>query len=178
MKRYISMFILIVVCFLLQTTLFQSLQIANVIPNLLLVLVAASGFMYGRMMGMCSGILCGLLMDCLYSNVIGLGILMFVIIGYINGMANKLYFKDDMSIPLSAIVISDFIYGIMYYMFNYMLRGRLDFVSYFKGVILPEAVYTVIVGVLLYKFLHWLEDKMYPPVEIPLEIPGVSTEEE
>ena len=26
-------------------------------------------------------------------------------------------------------VISDFIYGIMYYMFNFMLRGRLDFVS-------------------------------------------------
>lgn len=52
MKRYISMFLLIIICFLLQTTLFQKVKLANVSPDLLVVLVSAAGVMYGRGLGM------------------------------------------------------------------------------------------------------------------------------
>ena len=66
MKRYISMFLLIIICFLLQTTLFQKLKLANVSPNLLIVLVSSAGVMYGRGAGIYSGILSGILCDFLY----------------------------------------------------------------------------------------------------------------
>lgn len=169
MKRYLSMFVMIIVCFLLQTTIFPHLQLLHTMPNLLVVLSATSGFMYGRKFGMFTGFFCGLLSDCIYGNVIGISIIIFVAIGYINGMANKLYFKDDLSIPITAIALSDLMYGILYFVCFFLLRGRFTVFQYFAGVMVPEAVYTVVLGIVIYKLIYWLEEKLYPPEEVPLK---------
>lgn len=178
MKRYISMFLIIILCFLLQTTLFQNLKIANVAPNLLIILISSYGFMYGRKFGMISGIMCGILSDFIYNDIIGIYILIYVLAGYINGSAHKLYFKDDMSIPVFAVAVSDFFVNILFYTFNFLLRGRLNILVYMKNIILPELVYTVIIGVIIYKILNKLEDKMYPPVEVPLDSGNNTVQEE
>ena len=107
--------------------------------------------------------------DCIYGEVIGISIFIFVVVGYINGIANKLYFEDDLSIPLASIAISDLLYGLLYYICMFMLRGRLHFFSYVVEVMIPEAIYTIIVGVFIYKFIHWLDGKLYPPEEVPLD---------
>lgn len=172
MKRYLSMFVMIIVCFLLQTTIFPHLQLLHIMPNLLVVLTAASGFMYGRKFGMFTGFLCGLLSDCIYGDVIGISIMIFVVIGYINGMANKLYFKEDLSIPITAIALSDFVYGALYFICFFLLRGRFTVFQYFAGVMVPEAIYTVILGIVIYKFIYWLEEKLYPPEEVPIKSEG------
>jgi len=169
MKRYLSMFVMVVVCFVFQTAIFPHLQLLHIMPNLLVVLTAASGFMYGRKLGMYTGFLCGIFTDCIYGDVIGISILIFVIIGYINGMVNKLYFEDDLSIPITAIALSDFLYGLLYFTCFFLFRGRFAILRYFAGVMMPEAIYTVILGVFIYKFMYWLEEKLYPPEEVPLK---------
>lgn len=168
MKRYISMFLMIIVCFVLQTTVFAKLKLTNIMPNLLVILTAASGFMYGRKLGIFSGFFCGVFIDLLYGDVVGISIFIFALIGYMNGAANKLYFKDDLTVPLAAIALSDIIYGILFYICNFLMRGRLDILSYVIHIIIPEMIYTVIIGIIIYKFMHWLEEKMYPPEEVPL----------
>lgn len=168
MKRYISVFLLNIICFVLQTTVFQKLQLANVGPNFLVIITAASGFMYGRKLGMFSGVLGGLLMDTMYSSIIGLDILIYAYIGYLNGMANKLYFKEDLMIPLFAIAISDFAYGLMYYVCHFLLRGRLDIIYYLIHIIIPEMIYTMGVGVVLYMFMRWLEERLNPEEKVSL----------
>lgn len=169
MKRYLSMFLLLVVCFLLQTTLFHYLHLGNVIPNLILIVTAISGFMYGRRLGMFSGVLCGALADLLYGNVIGISILIYSVIGYGNGAVNKLYFKDDYVIPIAAIAVSDLAYGILFYGCNFLLRGRLHFLYYLMNVMIPEMIYTILIGVIIFRFVRWLDEKINPPVEVPLE---------
>lgn len=176
MKRYISMFLLIILCFLLQTTLFQKLKLANVSPNLLIVMVSCAGVMYGRGLGMYSGILSGVLCDFLYSDIIGVYILIYVVAGYISGLVHKLYYKDDMAVPVFIIAASDLLANLLFYIICFLLRGRLDILVYMKDIILPELVYTVIVGILIYRILYWLEEKMYPPVEVPLESQPVQEE--
>lgn len=173
MKRYISIFLLNIICFVLQSTVFQELKLANIAPNLMVIITAASGLMYGRKAGMFSGVLGGLFMDTMYSGVIGLNILIFAFIGYLNGMANKLYFKEDLSIPLISIAGSDLVYGLLFYVFRFLLRGRLDLFYYLGHIIIPEMIYTIFLGVLLYKFMRWLEEKVDPEETIPL--PGRET---
>lgn len=168
MKRYISMFLMIIIGFLLQTTLFPHLKLTNIMPNLLVILTAAGGFMYGRKFGMFSGFICGLLLDLIYGDIVGICIFIYVLIGYGNGMLNKLYFKDDLTIPLLAIALSDLMYGFLYYICNFMMRGRLSIFSYVIKVMIPEMIYTIVLGILIYKFMHWLEEKMYPEEEVPL----------
>ena len=58
MKNYISMFIMIIVGFVLQTTIFRSLQIADVSPNILVILTAIAGTMYGQYNGLFTGVVC------------------------------------------------------------------------------------------------------------------------
>ncbi len=178
MKRYISMFLIVIVCFLLQTTLLQNLKLANITPDLLVILVSVSGFMYGRGLGIFSGLLCGMLCDLLYSNIIGIYILIYVLTGYINGILHKIYYKDDMLVPVFSIAASSLFSNLLFYIFNFLLRGRLDIFVYMKNIILPELVYTVAAGIIIYKMLYKLEEKMYPPVEVPLESKTPAEQEE
>lgn len=48
MRRKVSVFIIIAICFLLQTTLFQALSFASISPNLLIIVVSSFGFMRGK----------------------------------------------------------------------------------------------------------------------------------
>lgn len=169
MKRFISIFFMVMIAFLLQTTILQWIRLLNVIPNLFVVLTATAGFMYGRKFGVYTGFLCGVIIDLMYKEVIGICIFIFVVVGYLNGAANKLYFEDDLSIPLAAIAISDLLYGLLYYICMFLMRGRFQIFSYLMDFMIPEAMYTVLFGIFIYKFMHWLEGKLYPPEEVTFE---------
>ena len=153
MRRYIYLLLLNIVCFVLQTTVFRHLPLGGVVPNILIMITAASGLMYGRKLGMFSGFVGGLMIDAMFNSVIGLTILIYSFIGYVNGMLNKLYFKERLYIPVITIVLSDLAYGVLYYVCRFMLRGRMDFLFYLMHVMIPEAVYTGIVALVIYKIL-------------------------
>lgn len=161
MKRIFTIAFLILICFLLQTTVFQMLALADVVPNLLLILTTAFGYMRGEKEGLYIGFCCGLLADCVFGDVVGLYALIYMIVGYLNGFVNKLYYSDDIVIPITLVAASDFVYSFFYYIFEFLLRGRLGFFFYLRRIMLPELIYTVLISVLLYKLLHtinhWLE---------------------
>lgn len=169
MKRYLSFFVLLVVCFILQTTLFPYLQIAHMVPNLILVVTVAAGLLYGRKGGMLAGVASGLLIDLMYGNVVGVSVLIFSVIGYLCGAANKLYFEEDFMVPIAILAGSDILYGFLYYGCNFLLRGRLHLFFYIRSVILPETMYTVLVGAVLFYFIRWMNNKINPPDEVPLQ---------
>lgn len=160
MKQFIMSVIAIIVCFLLQSTVFQALSIAGVVPNLLLIVTVAAGYMHGRKNGIYVGLACGLLVDICYGDVIGLFGLMYMCIGYLNGYAHKVYFRDDYTMPIILVSISDLLYGFFYYVFLFLLRNRLNFFFYLKRIILPELIYTVVVSIVLYKILHIMNVKL------------------
>lgn len=162
MKRGISTAFIILVCFVLQTTFFQAIALADVVPNLLIIITVAYGYMNGEKEGMLVGLCCGLLYDIFFGSVLGLFALFYMVIGYLNGLLNKLYYTDDMMIPLILIGASDFFYNFLYYICEFLLRGRLDFFFYVRRIILPEVVYTLLVSILLYRFLHMLNGLLKP----------------
>lgn len=156
MKRFFITAIIIVLCFLLQTTVFQSIALAGEVPNLILIVVVAIAYMRGRKEGMYVGFASGLLIDLVYGDVIGMNAVLLVVIGYVVGICNEIYYRDELSVPIILIAISDFMFNFAYYVFNFLLRGRLDVLYYIWRTILPEVVYTVLVAVVLYQLLHTL----------------------
>lgn len=152
-KKWTSTVLFLILCFLLQTTLMQKLKLAGVIPNLLLILTVSTGYLRGCKDGLITGMLCGILSDMVFGSVIGLHALFYLLIGYLNGYGNNIYFGNNFSVPLLLVGISDIVYGLMYYVFEFLLRGRLWFVYYLKAVILPEAVYSMLVAIILFKLL-------------------------
>lgn len=114
------------------------------------------------MTGLVVGFFSGLLVDILFGNVIGVYALILLLIGYGAGYANMIYSKDDFTLPLFFIGIANLFYQFLYYIFEFLLRGKLDFPHYFIAIILPQTIYTVAAAVLLYKLLHVINHSMDP----------------
>ena len=61
MLRKIIVTVCIILCFVLQCSVFDSLSFAGIIPNLMIVLTSSFGFMRGEREGLVIGFFCGLL---------------------------------------------------------------------------------------------------------------------
>ena len=149
MKKVVQLFF-IFICFLLQSTLFQSISFAGIVPNLMVMITSAFGFMEGRKDGMFVGFCCGLLTDIFYSGILGVNALIFLYIGYVNGMANRAFYPDDIKFPIMLMSMSDLAYLILTYIFRFLFRARFDVGFYFLHIILPEFIYTTVVAFILY----------------------------
>ena len=95
MKRNIAAVALVILFFILQSTLFQTLHFGGISPNLLIILTASFGFMCGKKYGLVVGFFCGLLTDIFFGNVIGLYALIYMYIGYANGFFNSIFYQND-----------------------------------------------------------------------------------
>ena len=160
MRRKITVFLIIVVCFLLQTTLFQTLAFASIAPNLLIVVVSSFGFMRGRKEGMWFGLFSGLLVDVFFGSVIGFYALIYMYIGYINGFFRKIFFPEDIKLPLILISASDLGYNLLVYFFLFFLRGKFRFGYYILHIMIPELVYTIVITIALYFVILKINQKL------------------
>ncbi len=160
MKRFIVVTLEILICYLLQTTVFQWIPLAKVVPNLLLIVVVSTGLMRGRTEGLMVGFFCGLLIDLNYGTVIGLYALFYLTIGYLSGYTYKIFVREDITIPLILIGVSDLVYFFLQYVFVYLLKGKLNIGFYFLRMGLPEIIYTVIISIFLFRILNIINSKL------------------
>ena len=160
MLRKIIVTFLILICFLLETSVFNHLALAGIVPKLTIILTSSFGFMRGEKEGMLIGFFCGLLGDVFFGEVLGFYALILTYIGYINGKFSRIFYPQDIKLPIALIVVSDLSYGVLCYILLFLIRGRLDFVYYFTSVILPEALYTIVITVFLYPVILKINEKL------------------
>lgn len=160
MKRKITLAILILVCFLLQTTVFRSLEMGQVAPNLLIILTISFGFMQGKKEGLMVGFFSGLLIDIFHGDILGFYAMLYMYIGYLSGFFCKIFFEDDIKVSVVMVAVGDFLLNFGIFIIRFLFRGRIDLYSYLKMVILPEIVYTVLLSVLLYRIFYWINKRL------------------
>lgn len=159
-RKKIVAFVVIFLAFLLQTTVFHAIALADVVPNLLLVVTITFAYLRGRTSGLIIGFVCGIMLDMMYGSVIGLYAFIFMTIGFIVGFCQKIYFTDSLLLPIVLIASGDFVYCLYYYITEFLMRGRLHFLFYFIHNFLPEILYTTLVGVVLYRILASIEKRL------------------
>lgn len=160
MKRKLIVAITIILCFFLQSTLFKALAIAFISPNLLIIVTASFGFMRGKKEGLLIGFFCGFLLDLFCGGTIGFYAMIYMYLGYLNGMFHKIFFPEDIKLPMILIMASDFACNLLIYFFQFLLRGRFAFAYYLVHIIIPEFVYTILVTVFLYFLLLTMNRKL------------------
>ncbi len=160
MRRKIVVALFIIVCFILQSSVFNSLAFAGIIPNLMIILTSAFGFMRGEREGLIIGFFCGLLSDIFFGSFLGFYAMVLMYIGFVNGKFSRIFYPEDIKLPIALIVTSDLSYGILCYLLMFLLRGRFHFPFYFVSVILPEALYTIVVTIFLYPIILKVNEKL------------------
>ena len=150
MKRKIVTFLLLFSAVFLQCSFFQSLEIASIKPNLLMIVVVSIGLMRGRTSGLYAGFTGGLMMDLFFPGIIGFNALVYMWLGYAAGCFYRIFYDDDIKTPILLVSAADFIYGTVWYAFSFLLRGRTAYFFYLGRIIIPEILYTLILTMLTY----------------------------
>lgn len=151
MKRIILNVLLMLLAFTIQNGVFPLLPFLAASPNLLLILTFSFGFIYGKEAGMWYGLLAGILLDLFYSGPFGFYTLLYIYIGYANGICTRYYYEDYITLPLILSLVNELAYNCYIYVFSFLIRNRLDFLYYFWEIILPETIFTVVATLLLYR---------------------------
>lgn len=150
----------VVGAFTLQTSVFHFFAMANITPNFMLVTVMAVGLMRGRKAGTAVGFFSGLLIDIFFGEYLGIYAFIYMIFGFINGFFHHMFYAEEVIFPIAMVAANDLIYGIVVYFFFYMMRSKWNFFAYFKSIIMPELIYTLLVSLVFYFVLLWADTRL------------------
>lgn len=160
MKKILTYAVLILFFLLLQCSFFNYFRLADVVPNLLMILTASIAIINGSLEGCVVGFFSGLMLDLLFGPYIGMYALGYLIGGYLTGITNRIFYKEDITFPILMIAAADLFYGFYMYIVGFMIRGRLNILFYLRRIILPEVVYTVIVAIFLYRLILFITEHL------------------
>ncbi|MBQ9828275.1 MAG: rod shape-determining protein MreD [Lachnospiraceae bacterium] len=154
MRKVITYTLIIIAAFYLQTSVFRMIDLGGLVPDCLLVVTVSIALIKGSLDGCVTGFFCGLLTDVYFGSILGLFAMAFTAAGYLFGKFNRLYYKQDITLPLIIIAAADTIYNIGIYILFFLTRNRTAFGHYFLRIIVPEVFYTVITGIFIYLFIQ------------------------
>lgn len=152
MKRIVINVLLMILAFTIQNCIFPLIPFLAASPNLLLILTFSFGFIYGKEAGMYYGLFSGILLDLFYSGPFGFYTLLFINIGYFNGICTKYYYEEYITLPLVLSLVNELIYNLYIYVLRFLIRNRTDFFYYAKEIIIPETIFTMVTTLLIYRF--------------------------
>ena len=136
-KYILVVLAIVIVGFLLQTTVFPHMELAGVTPNIMVIIITSYGLMRGRKQGMIIGFCSGLILDFFSGTTFGLYAILYLYLGFLWSVQKRSSFGDDIKLPLAVIGLSDLIYGIVVFVVLFLFRGRYDFLlsdqPYFTG---------------------------------------------
>ena len=113
--------------------------------------------MRGEYAGMITGMICGLTLDIFYSGGLGLFTLIYVYVGYLNGLCNRFFEENDFKMPLALIFSSELVYLLLYFLLFYVFSNNFNFADYAAKRMLPELLLTCVCAVAIYPLLLFLE---------------------
>ena len=148
-KQILVNVLVLILAFTVQNCVFPLLPFLAVTPNLLLILTFSFGFIYGKNAGMAYGVFSGLLLDLFYSGPFGFYTLIYVYIGYANGIFTKYYYEDYITLPLILSIANGLWYSMYIYVLRFLIRGRLNLPYYFWNIMLPEIIFTSVTTLLI-----------------------------
>lgn len=160
MKTKTAIFIIVLASVILQFTLLPAISIASITPNLLIIVTASFGLMRGKKSGMWIGLFCGFMADIISGDILGFYAIIYMYVGYMNGFCYHIFYDDDIKMPILLISFSNLAYGLFVYSFRFLLRGRIDFLFYLRRIIIPEVVYTIVLTILCYRLLLFINRKL------------------
>ncbi len=152
--------LIILINYILQSTVFNYIEILSIRPNAALAIVVCYAILRGDVEGAILGFFTGLLQDIFFGRYIGFYALTYSLLGFCCGKPFKDFFREHYFIPILLALAASYLNNMAFYIFNFLLRAKLEFGYYFFKVILPEAIYTALISAVIYKILYVVNSKI------------------
>ena len=149
--------LLVVITFILDTSLFQALRIYGIKPDVMLILVTSYALLQGGGYGAFTGLACGLFTDLFFGRAIGLNALAYMIVGFVIGKGSDRVFKDSVFTAILFQAIAVVLFHQIYFALNFLIGVKVSYVYGLTHIMLPEMVYNMVVGVLVYRLIYKID---------------------
>ena len=146
--------VLIMLAFFIQTSIFPLIPFFTSSPNLLLIITFSYGLLHGEFVGLLTGFFCGLLCDMYYDGIFGSFMLLYSLIGFLNGMLSASFVEDSISTTMLFSLVNGLIYNIYIYLVHFFTRQKFNIGYYFLKIMIPSILFTLITTVIIYKFIY------------------------
>lgn len=158
MKKFIiniSLIIVFIIIYLLQTTFFTSFTIAEIKPNLFIILMLYIGLYMGRSYGIIYGIIYGIFIDIWIGRNIGITSICLAFIGFLGGVFDKNFSKDSRITILLMGMICTVLYEVSLYILRNIIIGIDADVVEFLRILLIEVIYNMLLLIILYPIMKF-----------------------
>ena len=147
--KWLRVFILFLVCFALQTTVAEWLQIFGAGPDFVIILVVSIAIKHGPAAGVLWGFLAGFTQD-VYAPMewLGANTISYTILGFIVGQLEERFLTLNMPMKVGVLGFSFFLCDMLYFFLTGLEKDVVTNLFVTKTV--PECIYTMIVGGILF----------------------------
>ncbi len=160
MKKFSLMTAVIILSFIIQTSLLHFFAVFNTIPNLSLIVLVIFAMMSNGITGAIIGIFTGVLYDAMIYDVFGIYTLIYFIVGSVIGNYSEDMLRENYVAYTSVTAISTFVMHFSFYVILFFLKYRVDYAGSILKNILIETILNMLLVVFVLKFINFLFDRL------------------
>lgn len=144
-----------------QSSLFPFIRVKGAAPDSLMIIVVSFALQTGSISGAIIGFSGGLIQDIIYGNSLGVYAVIYMLIGFSAGLVQDKMFIDYIFFPSAFAFLGSVLKGLMLTVYMFFLRSGITLGFNLRNLVLPEAVYTVLLAPLIYYWIFLLNRKKY-----------------
>jgi len=147
--KWIKLFLIYLLAFVLQTTVGDWLQIFGVGPDFVVIFIVAVAIKYGPATGCFWGFFAGFAQD-MYAPVEWLGAhsIAMTVLGFVVGQLEERFLTLNLPAKMAVLAIGFFVCDMIYFLLTGLQKDVVTNLFFSKT--LPECAYTVIVGAVVF----------------------------
>lgn len=153
-KKYILLYVSLLITFILQTTVAEKIAVFNVAPQLLLVFAICFSMANDVVPSMVFSAISGLLTDIAGGRVIGFNALLMMYLSMGIVYIGSEFFRDTPRAAVMLTALCTFLYELVFFIFTFAIFGNAYFFYIIYRVILAEVVYNSIIAVPVYLYVQ------------------------
>lgn len=148
------------VIYILQANIFPSITIAGVVPNLFVMFILFIGLYGNSFLAIIFGIFCGLWIDTIYGNCLGITSASLTIVGFIASWFDTLWSKDEKISIIIMVIASTVIFEMTsYFLKSVIFEFEFELTPFLK-ILSIECLYNILLTIILFSPLKKLGYKM------------------
>lgn len=152
----VLLIIAFIIIYFLQANVFSNFTIAGIKPNLFIIFILIIGLFGNNFLSILFSIICGIWLDSLYSESIGITSAMLCLIGFMATWFDSLWSKDEKISIVIMVFIATFIFEFgSYFLKSIIFDFEIEIKIFFKILALEE-LYNVLLTIIFFGLIKKL----------------------
>lgn len=157
--RYIKIFIVFILLYLLQSNLFTWFTIAGIQPNLFIIFILLCGLFTGSVSGLICGVVCGILLDLFIQIDVIIEPIILGITGFAAGILARNFSTESRMNIMMMTIATTFFYELLAYVLKIIIYTTSVEIGAFLRIVIIEMIYNAFIVIIAYPIVQKINKK-------------------